>query len=66
MASNFYISTNIKSSPMHFIFFHGITMSLFCENIFNNLLFPGTIIDVMVARLIVVLFYGTMICVIVL
>ena len=49
---------------MHLIFCQGITMSLFCENIFKNLLFPGTIIDVMVARLIVVLFYGTMICVI--
>ena len=39
---------------------------LFCEKIFNILLFPGTIIDVVVAKLIAFLFYGTIICVIVL
>ena len=61
-----YISTNIISSPIHFIFCHGITISLLLANIFNTLFVPGTIIDVMVARLIVILFYGTMICVIVL
>lgn len=52
-----YISTNIKSSPIHFTFCQGITISLFEENILIILLLPGTIIDVIVARLIVVLFY---------
>ncbi len=53
---SFYISTKIKSSPIHLMFCQGITISLFCENIFNTLLLPGTIIDVMVTRLIVGLF----------
>ena len=49
------------SSPIHFICCHGITISFALENIFNILLFPGTIIDDIVARMIVVLFYGTII-----
>lgn len=44
-----HISTSIKSSPIHLMFFHGITISLFCENRFNTLLLPGTMIDVVVA-----------------
>ena len=39
-------STRITSSPIHFIFCHGIMISLPPENILNNLELPGTIIDV--------------------
>lgn len=42
----YYISTRIKSSPMHLIFCQGISISPLCENILNSLLLPGTIIDV--------------------
>ena len=42
----YYISTNIISSPIHFIFCHGITISFALENIPKILLLPGTIIDV--------------------
>ena len=44
----FYISTRITSSPMHFIFCHGITTSLLDEKTFNNLELPGTIIEVII------------------
>ena len=45
---HFQISTNIISSPLHFIFCHGMTISLLLANILRNLLLPGTIIDVIV------------------
>ena len=40
------ISTNIISSPIHFIFCHGIIISLLEEKKLINLEEPGTIIDV--------------------
>ena len=41
-----YISTNIMSSPIHFIFSHSIIISSSLANIFIIFLLPGTIIDV--------------------
>ena len=49
--NRFYISTNITSSPIHLIFCHGITISFELEKKLKILLLPGTIIDVMVARM---------------
>ncbi len=60
-----YISTNIKSSPIQRIFSQSITMS-FSED--RKLIIfpfpPGTIIDVVVAKLMSLLFYGTAISII--
>ena len=44
--SNYYISTNIISSPIHFIFSHSITISSSFANILINFFPPGTIIEV--------------------
>lgn len=36
----------MMSSPMHRMFFHGMTMSLFPANMLSLLVVPGTMIDV--------------------
>ncbi len=41
-----YIFTNIKSSPITTMFSHGITISSVRKNKENDLVVPGTIIDV--------------------
>lgn len=46
---------------MHLIFSHCITISLLDDSILKNRLPPGTMIDVVVTRLIVFLFYITFI-----